>query len=389
MKIINSIILFGILIILAACSTIKEYGSQINQSRVSKPYSQNSELGNPFWILNNNETSVCSPVEDVTVIYLQSTQSIFAINALTGKIIWNNKAKSDIPYRRCLPMKIYENYLIASGENGSVMALNKDTGVEMWHLSGTPSNAPIEDLLVKDDTLFVAWYDSYLEAFDVFTGIPLWKQEVPKRTSLYLAYYNGIVVLEGNGHLQAYHSKTGLLAWDDSLDFSVASMLYNNSMLYIVATGYQTTGLVAMDISKPGRLFWEVSTKDLRLANIQCASMDQDALYISGNRLVKISTINGDLLWQTNELNFLGCPKQLGKLVIAQRGINNYQVFDSESGKTLDIIVSKASIKTSMRFDRNPIVANGVFIISFGEGQLFGYRVGQLGEELRSILSVE
>ncbi len=56
-------------------------------------------------------------------------------------------------------MKIYENYFIASGENGSVMALNRDTGVDMWHLSGTPSNAPIEDLLVKDDTSFVAWYD--------------------------------------------------------------------------------------------------------------------------------------------------------------------------------------------------------------------------------------
>jgi alcohol dehydrogenase (cytochrome c) len=176
--------------------SVLTYGMNYNQNRFS-PLSQiNKDTVKrliPAWSysMNNNTGEESQPLVYDGVIYVTSQNKTVAVDALTGREIWNTPVEYPTATTRVVccgiinrGAAIYEGKLFRTTLDAKVVALDMKTGKQIWSTKSGDAKDGIAMTgapLIANGVLLTgmagAEYGSrgYVEAYDVNTGKQLWR----------------------------------------------------------------------------------------------------------------------------------------------------------------------------------------------------------------------
>lgn len=219
---------------------------------------------------------------------------------------------------------IYENDFkpsITPGENwntllqnaahtGGINHSNLHLPLQLAWTSNTGSNIFMTSPLIADGQVFTATTDdnvslnTYICAFDLNSGKPVWKYRTENSIKNTIAYEDGIIVAQDAAcHLYAIDAKTGQLLWKqrinlDSYPYLTEGLTTDNGVVY-AGIG---VGLSAYDL-KTGRILW--TNKDWRQREGSTTTLTiADGVLISGTQwggLYGNDIHTGKQLWKLSD----------------------------------------------------------------------------------------
>jgi outer membrane protein assembly factor BamB len=226
----------------------------------SQPWIQafNATTGHPLW--QDNINAETAPVVANGVVYIGSYaingpyNTIYALNATTGKIIWTTTIDgivgTDSP-------TIANGTLYIGSEQGTLYAFNASTGKQRWSASTGTNTFATGTPAVDNGAVYAQAGPQNLEAFNTATGKQLWSVTVGDYSSPAAAY--GLVYMtDTSNSLRAYSEKTGKLVWeyttanpDGSVDGTLSPAVANGVVYASGFGGY--SGMIALN-AKTGKL---------------------------------------------------------------------------------------------------------------------------------------
>lgn len=157
------------------------------------------------------------------VIVQSSDGKVYGLDAKTGNTIW----VFDVPVAAlnvrgyASPMIIGDNVIVA-GELGKITALDAQTGIGQWESRVTTPEGRSElermvdidsNMLVSDNTLYVASYQGHMAAIDI-QDKPHIKWQVPLSSYQALAQNDTLIfAVDTSSHVIALDKKTGITVW--------------------------------------------------------------------------------------------------------------------------------------------------------------------------------
>jgi outer membrane protein assembly factor BamB len=148
-------------------------------------------------------------------------------------------------------------------------------------------------------------------------------------------------------------------------------MLPREDTLYIIDQEWPS--LLAVDLSSK-EMKWTMSLEGMPDYGIECLSMFDDALFIAGTRLSKLSSTDGQLLWQTHVLGRLECPDVLASTVYIRNTDTTLFGFDLVSGKQLGTLRVEANTSMKDEPDRSPLGVDGLLLVPKSDHEIAAYR---------------
>jgi outer membrane protein assembly factor BamB len=166
------------------------------------------------------------PVIGYRRVYMaQQRGRFFAIDARTGRIDWQKdtghcspSSPAVDPHRRV----VYQAYMHplpcaegASGADGYVVAMNADTGKQLWRFQ---PGGPVESsLLLENGVLYFGSWDHNIYAVNARTGRKLWSYQADDQVNTSAAFDHGTVfIADDAGSVYALKAATGRLRWKSS-----------------------------------------------------------------------------------------------------------------------------------------------------------------------------
>ncbi|HEX6182128.1 MAG TPA: PQQ-binding-like beta-propeller repeat protein, partial [Chitinophagaceae bacterium] len=189
------------------------------------------------------------------VYFGSSDNSFYAVDALTGKVVWRHIGTQSFVYSS----PTYANGTIYVGSiDNYVYAFDAATGVVKWkYLMGTTG---IEsDAVVFDGTVYVGCNDDFIVALDATTGAFKWKFTSGANISASPTVYNGVVYFgSSDGKLYALNASNGDLKWS----FQTGAMINQSGPALVngvVYVGSRDAHLYAINATT-GAQIWRYST---------------------------------------------------------------------------------------------------------------------------------
>ncbi len=253
-----------------------------------------------------------APVAAYGKVFVASRDgNIKALEPTSGKTIWLADLEQDEPVRLSGGMTAAYKKLFIGSENGEVMALDTETGMVLWRskLDGEVLARPVAD----NNFAIVHTARGMLVALNADTGEQIWtiSTEVPNLTlrgdSTPLAVSGGIFWGTANGRLAAAVVEHGQLIWQqvvgnpkgateiDRLVDSDASPIVIGGTLYTVGINGQ---LVAIDL-RSGSPSWKRS-----YSSASDMATDGSRLFVLTDKdhLVAVDARSGTELWVNKQL---------------------------------------------------------------------------------------
>lgn len=187
--------------------------------------------------------------EEPLYVYVNSSGGYtYALDANTGKTVWQFKGSSDL--EEYMPPTLVGNTLYVTGRE-KVYALDALTGTVTWESSTiySGSTAPI----VKDGVVYVGTMDRLLYALDIPSKSSKWTFEASYMLCAPTVVNNEVYFTDINGIFRCLDKNTGQLKWetqDHHGTYRSNPVYYNNSIL--VGLNYTFVSLNA----KTGELIW-------------------------------------------------------------------------------------------------------------------------------------
>lgn len=223
-----------------------------------KVHALNAESGEILWELKiASFFASCLAIED-NILYLASYteylpasgESLFAIDAETGTIIWSNGHVLD-GYWDSSPT-IHDEYLYIGGRDGYIHAYNKYDGSLEWetkvhpssHLRGgvEPTTAFSEDIIFTGYSPYVG-YKGAVAAYDTDTGVEIWSilDRIKLHGSIGLAGELAFLGEHRGDSLFALEQETGNIVWTYDVNSTTAkgfqsSPSITDGVMYIAST---------------------------------------------------------------------------------------------------------------------------------------------------------
>lgn len=209
-------------------------------------YALNTKSGKVIWTYKPGGY-IGSPVVDNGVLYFGSYDSkVYALDAATGKLLWSYNANSPI-----IGSPAVANGMVFAAEDASVIALNATSGAEQWTFK-VGSNTPT----VVNGIVYMGGADNTLYALNAGTGAVVWKKAVSGVEYKALAVGNSMLYIgSDNNIVYAFNAQTGAQIWTFTANgtFSVAaSPAIANGVVYIGDFG---TDLYALN-ANTGKMLW-------------------------------------------------------------------------------------------------------------------------------------
>lgn len=222
------------------------------------------------WPYDHSEVAVSGGV-----VYTTANPSVTALDAATGKLLWQQAALDGSP----LGTPAVQDGLVLVVTAGYVgrrtvhyaYALNSSTGAVVWEHSLGISNQQSEGGATSVTTTATSAYitvpapnayTDHVDALSLSTGRMIWRSaSLPGCGMSDPSVSGGLVVIGSSGYLTALHAANGSLAWQDTLGggcgFDVESWLpvISQDMVY---TG-SLQGVAAVHLAS-GAMAWENTT---------------------------------------------------------------------------------------------------------------------------------
>jgi outer membrane protein assembly factor BamB len=280
---------------------------------------------------------------------------------------------SKISYTVIVGYKIPASIVYFGGSDKSFYALDALTGELVWK-NTTNGEFQYSTPSIDSGTVFVGCIDNNLYAFDALTGRTKWAYPTGGGIEAGTAVYNGTVYTGSDDHwFYAVDEKTGSLKWKYSTGGNVSSTpVASGGVVYF---GSSDSYVYALDAAT-GNLKWKFEAMDM--INQSAPALVNGVLYI-GSRdsyLYALNAANGSLRWKfgTGGISLEeSSPAVSGNLVYigGWYDISNF----SRPGNVYAVTVDSGKLAwqalDSLGFYTSPVVAGGTLYISADDGNFY------------------
>jgi len=269
----------------------------------------------------------------------------------------------------------------APGADGFVVALDVDSGKELWRFKAGPVES--SPLLVKDTLYFGSW-DHKVYALDARTGKQLWSYETADKVNTSAAYGDGSVFIANDaGDVYALGARSGKKRWQSSSEaqfgsreFFYATPTFAYDRVYVG----NTDGTVYAYGAKSGKLRWARPAGSYVYA---AAAAYRGRIYVGSydGNLYALDAATGEVDWKHSAPAAIhAAPQVMNGLVYfatcsscgmaakrsVKRGPNGTFALDADSGKEL--------WRSSQGKYASPIVADERYVFQIGRTRVFALR---------------
>ena len=261
------------------------------------------------WSFSAGDVIEFPPTVGYDKLFLPQQRGPFhAIDSKTGTQEWTKKfgrcaASSPTvdPDRRV----IYQAYMHpipcpqgAGGADGFVVAMDADTGKELWRFRAGPVES--SPLLVKGTLYFGSW-DHSVYAVDAKTGKKVWSYETPDKVNTSAAYGDGTVFIANDaGEVYGLGARSGKRRWKNgaqsqfgSREFFYATPTFAYDRVYVG----NTDGTVYAFGAKTGKLRW---ARPAGSYIYSAAAAYDKTIYVGSydGNLYALDAATGDVKWK-------------------------------------------------------------------------------------------
>ncbi|HMK26157.1 MAG TPA: PQQ-binding-like beta-propeller repeat protein [Chitinophagaceae bacterium] len=265
----------------------------------------------------------------------------------------------------------YKNTVFISSLNGTMYALDGNTGAEIWKLangqfhSGSPA--------VKNGSVYICGLDG-LYSLDARTGLQNWK--FPVSTVFPLTFLpgpvtdNNTVYFDGwDGFVYAINSSNGTLKWktqSTGLKAFSSNVTLNNNLLY---TGCLDSSLYALSVST-GAISWKFKTGDAIYQNPLVVNGNVFTTGLNGNQYLLNGT-TGTIIWSIPGDFNVSSPTYANGLIYTGGGVRAFG-YDIATGTRLWLMNNSPVFYTERS---SPVILNGKFYAGSNNGNVYGYTI--------------
>ena len=210
----------------------------------------------PAWRFGTDLSSFASPILVNGLLYFyvrndDTSQSLFALNATTGAVVWQDKMGIDGD------VATIANGVLYGDNGGGISALDPRTGTTIWAYlrEGGGSSSPT----VSDGRVYSADAQGFAYALDARTGTLAWETLIglPDTPTSTPAVVNGIAYYGSyDNSVYALNAQTGALLWKFATGGFPSSPAVFKSVVYV---GSGDKNLYALD-ALTGALLWKFAT---------------------------------------------------------------------------------------------------------------------------------
>ena len=347
----------------------------------------------------NRALTVAPIAADGKIFIFDAEQTVFAVDAETGKTVWKKKLSSGSKKDQ----RAFGGGLAASGDTliiasgyGFIMAVDLDTGSEIWKedtvtpMTGSPT--------IVDGRIFVTSNNNEFFAMSLETGDVEWTDQAIAESARVLsspsaaAVSEFVVVPYSSGEVIAYLPSNGRRLWSDSLTragrFTPISAINDIASRPVLSSGMvyasSQSGVLAAIDGRSGTRVWS-----LPFGTTQAPAIVNEYLFAVGvdAQLICVEAVSGRVVWATELDQYQKPKKKKGRISYSGPIIASNRVItlssdgrlSAYSPQTGELLEEKQLVKTG-RFGANagfflePIVFEGRIIALADNGKLFSIR---------------
>ncbi len=297
----------------------------------------------PDWVYDAGERIVSPPLVVDSLVMVQTTKSVRALDSSTGVLRWMVKgpvnADFSINQAYIVPMRSANGLLVTANGSAPILALSINTGDVVWEERPVTTNGEaVTDMQVSSNRAYVARYNAHLSAFDLGDGTLVWSSAVPARTRPRIILMNDQVVLIAGDRVEILDATSGTMLSEHRLDGLVDAALITGTTLY-AALFNGAYSFEAFDLERSTYL-WRIprqASENSTPSNIRSITAGDETLYASGAGLIAMSAKDGQVFWVTKPNGSLGAalPEARGVYV---RGDRFIYALDPQTGKVIGSI---------------------------------------------------
>jgi outer membrane protein assembly factor BamB len=179
--------------------------------------------GHELWrALVNNQVAAISTVPNETVVVHTIDGKLHALNADTGKKIWDySRTEPALTLRGGSSPIIDDNAVIAGLSNGILINLNLATGEPNWEAIVTQSRGRSEleriididiDPIIQDNMVYTATYQGDVAGIDLITGVITWRRKMSVYSGMTFDNLH-LYVTDANSRVWALYLQDGVDVW--------------------------------------------------------------------------------------------------------------------------------------------------------------------------------
>lgn len=261
-------------------------------------FALSADDGRELWRFPVQDATGGALVDGDLVFFGDRAATLRAIDAESGAGRWRFDAVKPTSSRPVFSTPSADGDSVYSAYADEVYALDKRTGIERWSV-GVNRHAPASSgslarPLVVGATVYVGSMDGSLYALDADTGTEQWRFDT-KAIFAPPAFADGLVYIgSGDGNLYAVDASTGEERWRVRVDLGgsgggiAQDMIVEAGVLYIIGRGR----VHALD-ARTGREIW--GGKDLAIAG---PALVDGVLYVGGIDLRALDAQSGAEIWR-------------------------------------------------------------------------------------------
>ncbi|MEZ5384081.1 MAG: PQQ-binding-like beta-propeller repeat protein [Prosthecobacter sp.] len=198
---------------------------------------------------------------------LGATGIATCLNAVTGKLIWEvntmETCGAKIPTWGFAASPVIDGnrvLLHVGAKNGSVVALNKNTGEEVWRGGPDPAGYCTPEIITHDGKRqLIAWGPEHVQSLNPDSGSVNWLYPYKITYGVSIAqplYHDGVLLVSGYWHgAKAFQLGTSMeLLWENETEICglMSAPLFKDGVVYMLD---KNRGLQAFEL-KTGKILW-------------------------------------------------------------------------------------------------------------------------------------
>jgi outer membrane protein assembly factor BamB len=330
-------------------------------------------------------------VADGKLFAMDTTATIHAFNAKTGKALWQTQIVGAGKEKKALfggGVSFDNGRLYATTGVGDAAALDATTGAVIWKKrpGGPLRGAPT----IAYDQVYVVSEDNQIFALKLDTGEVVWNEAGTLETSGVFgvaapAAGQGTVIAGfSSGELNAYRYENGRLVWGDalsptSISTSVSSLsdvdadpVIDQGQVYAIGQGGR---MVALELVTGQRL-WE-----LNIAGIKTPWVAGDWLFVVTDdaRVLCIARATGKIRWITKLKHWKNTKKRTGETSWTGPLLAGGRLLlVSSKGEQVDIALADGKVLSTRKLDDevhlSPVIADSMLYILDAKGRITAWR---------------
>jgi len=333
-----------------------------------------TKFGNLVWKFDAQSAVVGSPIFDGNNVYIQTETDVLALKSSTGTMIWKTSVlrSSGDTDRHFLQIK--DKILMVFRKESPALALSAETGDILW--GNQPIDRDVIDVSVYEDILYEARYSSFLTSYAIYSGNINWSSNVPSRTSLYIFPEKDVVYLGTSSGLLAFDAAKGQVMWEYDLKGLAGGMAKVNNILYLAFIKGECS-FAAFDIQSLSYLWCIPKDNVSALSVINNVLVENNVVYVSGNKLVAVSSDSGNLIWQSETRDNFGPPVLSNNQMYTQGQSRIYEIsLTTGKGESMFSYPNMYIISWMSRSNIAPVIINDLILITI-KNNLYAYKLNK------------